>query len=78
VNFEDWYDENLKTMLKEHNLHSALEWAWKTAQEAERERVTAIMMKYIHDDNYAYWNEAVRAYWNEAVKAAVGGINELP
>ena len=32
MNFEDWYDENLKTMLKEHNLHSALEWAWQTAQ----------------------------------------------
>jgi ribosomal protein S19E (S16A) len=40
VTFENWYDENLKTMLKEHNLHSALEWAWKTAQEAERERMT--------------------------------------
>jgi hypothetical protein len=39
VNFEEWYDENLKTMLKEHNLHSALEWAWQAAQQAERDRV---------------------------------------
>ena len=75
--FDKWYDENLRDLLK-GNLRGALLAAWQAAQEAERERVTAIMMKYIHDDNYAYWNEAVRAYWNEAVKAAVGGINELP
>jgi len=68
VNFENWYDENLKTMLKEHNLHSALEWAWQAAQAAERERTTAIMLKHIHDDNYAKWNEAI--------KTAMGEINE--
>jgi hypothetical protein len=45
VTFENWYDENLKTMLKEHNLHSALEWAWKTAQEAERERIVKIIFE---------------------------------
>ncbi len=67
MNFEDWYDENLKTMLKEHNLHSALEWAWQVAQEAERERVTAIMVKQ-YRDNYAKSNEAI--------KTAMRAINE--
>lgn len=49
--FNDWYDENLKTLLKEHNLHSALEWAWQVAQEAERKKLddeltAAFMMGY--------------------------------
>ena len=52
MNFKDWYNDNLKTMLKEHhNLHSALEWTWQAAQEAEREKLddeltAAFMMGY--------------------------------
>jgi hypothetical protein len=65
--FEDWYDENLRDLLK-GNLRGGLMAAWEAAQEAERERTTAIMLKYIHDDNYAQWNEAI--------KTAVREIND--
>jgi hypothetical protein len=55
VNFENWYDENLKTMLKEHNLHSALEWAWQAAQD-EQANVIANqieMLKRLRDERDA-------------------------
>ena len=55
MNFEDWYDENLKTMLKEHNLHSALEWAWQAAQD-EQANVIANqieMLKRLRDERDA-------------------------
>jgi hypothetical protein len=61
VNFENWYDENLKTMLKEHNLHSALEWAWQAAQEAERNRINALVIKVRAEGNFAgtaWWDSA--------------------
>jgi hypothetical protein len=65
--FDKWYDENLRDLLK-GNLRDGLMAAWEAAQQAERERTTAIMLKYVRDDNYAQWNEAV--------KAAVREINE--
>jgi len=55
VTFENWYDENLKTMLKEHNLHSALEWAWQAAQD-EQANVIANqieMLKRLRDERDA-------------------------
>jgi len=41
---------------------------WKTAQAAERERTTAIMLKHL-----AQWNVP----WSESVDKAVNEINEL-
>ena len=55
MTFENWYDENLKTMLKEHNLHSALEWAWQAAQD-EQANVIANqieMLKRLRDERDA-------------------------
>jgi len=75
MTFEEFI-ESMQSLRWSEDEREFAEMVWQVAQEAERERVTAIMMKYIHDDSYAYWNEAVRAYWNEAVKAAVRGINE--
>jgi hypothetical protein len=56
MTFEAWADKN---NLSEYG-KACSRAAWQAAQEAERERTTAIMLKYIHDDNYAKWNEAIK------------------
>jgi hypothetical protein len=68
VNFEDWWKKQTSLMALDAGDRFISEGAWQAAQKAERERTTAIMLKYIHDDNYAQWNEAI--------KTAMRAINE--
>jgi hypothetical protein len=55
VTFEEWAEEN---NLSEYG-KACSRAAWQAAQEAERERMTAIMVKQ-YRDNYAKSNEAIK------------------
>jgi AICAR transformylase/IMP cyclohydrolase PurH len=64
VTFEEW----AATTGMSHCEYSYAKHAWQAAQEAERERTTAIMLKHL-----AQWNVP----WSENVDKAVKEINEL-
>ena len=58
--FEDWYDENLRDLLK-GNLRGGLLAAWEAAQEAERNRINALVIKVRAEGNFAgtaWWDSA--------------------
>jgi len=67
VNFEDWWKKQTSLMALDAGDRFISEGAWQAAQEAERERMTAIMVKQ-YRDNYAKSNEAI--------KTAMRAINE--
>jgi len=55
MTFEEWTEEN---NLSEYG-KACSRAAWQAAQEAERERITAIMVKQ-YRDNYTKSNEAIK------------------
>jgi len=64
MTFEEFI-ESTQSLCWSEDERDLVEMVWQVAQEAERERTTAIMLKYLHDDNYVYWNEAVKAAMRE-------------
>lgn len=65
MDFETWWEK-----IEDRFLYGreAAEAAWQAAQQAERDRTTAIMLKHL-----AQWNVP----WSESVDKAVKEINEL-
>ena len=67
MDFDDWWEEKQYKYYFSEVKAIAFQ-AWQAAQEAERERTTAIMLKHL-----AQWNVP----WSENVDKAVKEINEL-
>jgi hypothetical protein len=71
MTFEEFI-ESVQSLCWSQEERELVEMVWQVAQEVERERVTAIMVKYVRDDNYAQWNEAVKT----AVREINGGTQK--
>jgi predicted hydrolase (HD superfamily) len=63
MTFREWWLEMMEGA--ESATEEQVAEAWQAATDAERERATAIMLKHIHNDNYAKWNEAVKTVMRE-------------
>jgi hypothetical protein len=79
--FEDWYDENLRDLLK-GNLRGGLLAAWEAAQEAERNRHRAFIANLIEHWKERPEDELATRLWlmaaqNEAVKTAMREVNDV-
>jgi hypothetical protein len=67
MTFEQWWEKQTRCTALDAGDRLIAEAAWQAAQEAERERITVIMVKQ-YRDNYTKSNEAI--------KTALRAINE--